>query len=166
MTRNSTLKAITRICTSDSQLSVENELSALVPELCNLLHKNLRSLKLHTLETLNAIVIKYGKSITKNLNTILDEVLVFISEEDLTLAAHALQIAKNIVVQDQKLTAIKSAVEKSIKFSTGHFIQGNSLKNVLEFFKFLASIKSSHYSNDDMVQKLLNNVNVKAICTA
>ena len=98
----------------------------LIPDLLTLLSKNVRTLKLHTLECLNALVNQYGIELKSKLGALLKECALFISEEDLQLASFALDLARRVYVLDNGLEETHAVVAKAIELAGSVVVEGQT----------------------------------------
>ena len=136
----------------------------LIPDLLTLLSKNVRTLKLHTLECLNALVNQYGIELKSKLGALLKECALFISEEDLQLASFALDLARRVYVLDNSLEETHAVVAKAIELAGSVVVEGHTQQRMCEFFRAFASNPAAKF--EKTLEALEGQVSARNSCPA
>ena len=127
MTRDATLKAITKIASNSSNLAKEliniANISSLTPRMFELLHKAQRAIHLNTLEAMVAMVSRYPAQFTGVAQAILKELAVFINDNDMQASALALKVATpTITIANPASNEVQEFIAKSALLSRSPLI--------------------------------------------
>ncbi|OQV25143.1 Cullin-associated NEDD8-dissociated protein 1 [Hypsibius exemplaris] len=144
-TRLSTMKALVKVTSSPLRNDVSPVLADLLTLSTGFLRKNLRNLRLATLELIGALSRDYGQGIgAPVMSNIIKELPALIQESDLTIAQVALHVI--VAAGNTHAAAIREhkepIVARIVEISRSPVMQGSTLTAVVEAIKILAVIGS------------------------
>eukprot|EP00743_Colponemidia_sp_Colp-15_P002918 GILK01003157.1.p1 GENE.GILK01003157.1~~GILK01003157.1.p1 ORF type:complete len:1261 (+),score=324.06 GILK01003157.1:67-3783(+) len=162
VTRVAAVKTLARISDASVDVDLRPILSDSIVELCTFLHKQSRSLKQLTLDTLSAVISKNGSYVAvASQQQVLLEAAPFIADSDLHLAHQALDLVTLILVANAGASADiirEHILPPAMSLGCSALLQGLALQSLLNFFASLVKLNLPGMGFDQLMNNLLNRV--------
>jgi cullin-associated NEDD8-dissociated protein 1 len=161
-TREATLQALIKISTSETRCDLSSlvQSEAFISDLCSFMRQASMELKRYTVLCLEAIVRTHHAQIgAAKFADVLNEVAPHISDADLTLSHHVLDLVTTSLKVSAKTApqVSKDILQRTIAFLNSPLLQGVSLLSTITFFQacVLHGGKVQTLSYDALLQSLL-----------
>ena len=153
LTRESALKAITMLASKQQKIKLQN-LSNLTPRLVALLHQAQRQIHLSTLETLLALLSRYGEQFVPQAAQLQAELVKFINENDIQRSSLAIQCSTNIIGLNKQIKENSDALQQCIQLSGSQLINGSIV--IANLQAFFAEACKAGIVNQQVVDRLID----------